>query len=306
MRSLLLVLLVPALAAAQDRGPLEVRNMRTVALPFLRLGLRDVGLPEGRSEFGATLAVANDVRFTSFVREDAETVRLGLGYRRGVGRGWTVGAELPLLSRGGGALDPLIDAYHRIIGQTQFRANGVPYGRSELVVGGRSFGSATGLGDLSLRAARDLGGFSLGTGVKLPTGRAGGALGSGAVDLGLDLQKGWHSGAFDLLLGGSVVFQGSATELPDSRPVVGGVSAALVWAPNGLDRVVLQWVAEGSPLEGERDHRLLALGYRRRLDERRSFELSFSEDDDVRALARTGVLGLGPDIAFAARYVVRF
>lgn len=273
---------------------------------------RASGLAFGRSEFGVGLHFSNELRLAGGVNEDAETDRLLFSYRRGVGRGWTIGLSTALISRGGGWMDGPIDFWHGLIGATGTPRDGVPYGRSFMNGPGYSFGSATGLGDIEARAVRELpGGWSAGATVKLPTGRANGLLGSGAFDGGVDVAKRWRSGPFHFLLQGGLTWQGRATALPGARSVVSQWLGMVAWAPNSRDAFLLQVQSEESAIRtgvaaSDGVHRVGSLGYRRRVGDSRWVEVHFSEDDDIRFLRGTGLLGLGPDFAWGARYVVRF
>ena len=292
--------------------PLEIRHARALSLPFGRMAPRASGLAAGRSEFGIGLHFANELRLAGAVREDAETDRLLLDYRRGVGGGWTVGGSVALVSRGGGWMDGPIDFWHGLIGSTGTPRDGVPYGRSFVTGPGYSFGSATGLSDLDLRAVREFaGGWSAGGSVKLPTGRAAGLLGSGAVDGTVDVAKRWRSGRFRFLAQAGLTFQGRATRLPGARATVPQVLLMAAWAPNSRDAYLLQIQSETSAIRtgvGASDgtHRIGSLGYRRRVGAEKWVEVHFSEDDDIGFLRGSGLLGSGPDFAWGARYVVRF
>lgn len=177
------------------RGPLEVREEFLPALPRLTLAARAAdALPSGRTLVRLDLDWGSDFAGRAGYFIDGEHRTLALSARRGVGRGLTAGARLPLRYRGGGVLDALIDAVHGL---------GFPDGgrslapRGQLVLAARGpdgsliewQGEAgTGLGKLELEAqwspradaATGAARFALAGRVALPTGT--GAFAGGGVE----------------------------------------------------------------------------------------------------------------------------
>ncbi len=311
-----ILLFFPVLAWAQsptdpgtvDLGPIETRNGRAPSLPFLRLEPRGGLLAPGERTLSADLLIANNLRFDRTTYEDQETSRLGFTARWGVARGeWAV--EVPFLSREGGFLDPLIEAYHKLIGITNDRAL-IPYGEVvERIPGSGTFGSAIGLGDVSGVYSRALGSQAfLSVGLKLPTGNAGGLLGSGGVDLAVSLYDRWRLGRhFDLYgqLGG--VVQGHATRLDHSRTLVDQESLSLVYRKNDRDIYTFQWQSEPSALiTGDQafdgPHRSLSLGYTRRLSSKDALQLYFTEDGDFLNYRVPELVNVAPDFSIGVSY----
>jgi len=133
MIHILPILLVSAATAAAGasgtsgsrRGPLSLPDVQLLAQPRLSLGAETPHtLGRGRSACQLTLAWGNsfswnqdrqgeqpvDRRFLI----DGEALTLLATFDRGLTDAIDVGVELPFHWRGGGALDPLIDAWHRL------------------------------------------------------------------------------------------------------------------------------------------------------------------------------------------------
>ena len=301
---------LPLLAWGQ--GPIETRNGQAASLAFLRLGPRGGLLAPGRRTVGLGFLSANALRFErDGTREDAETERLALTLRWGVARGeWAL--EVPFLARGGGFQDPLIEAYHELIGIHNFRGT-IPFGRvEERLPGSGAFRSAEGLGDVSGVFSRPLGPQAfLSLGLKLPTGNAGGLLGSGGVDLAASLYGRWKLGPrFDLFGQFGGVLQGGATRLARARTLVRQASLALVYRPNSRDAFVFQGQDEPSALRvGTRSRgalRQLTLGYTRRLSSRDALQAYFNEDGDFLNYGVPALVNVAPDFTFGINLTRRF
>jgi hypothetical protein len=131
-------------ASRVRRGPIESRDEFLLAQPRLTLpAVSPDALPRGRTrvrlagdwgnDFGyqtGRIERANRVLF--FV--DGEHRSAALQADHGLGRGFTVHARLPVLWRGGGVMDGLIDTWHRI---TRLPDNDRPqFPRNELQVTG--------------------------------------------------------------------------------------------------------------------------------------------------------------------------
>ncbi len=309
-RAPLIIALFPFLAQAQ--GPIETRNGQAASLAFLRLDPRGGLLAPGERSFSVSFLSANNLRFEGDFREDQETERLAFRYGWGVSRGeWRV--EVPFLSRGGGFQDPLIDGYHKLLGVGKFRGT-IPYGRvEERLPGSGSFGSATGLGDVVGTYSRAMGPQALwSVAVKLPTGNAGGLLGSGAVDVGASVFGQWKLGPRWNLYGQlGVVFQGDPPRLAHARSLVDQESLSFEYRPNSRDGYVLQWQSESSALvTGESfpdgPHRQLSFGYNRRLSGTDSFQAYFNEDGDFLNFRAPWLVNIAPDFAIGLRWTRRF
>lgn len=268
--------------------------------------------------FQIGLVSANDFRRVSsgsgLVVEDQETERLSFRYREGMRNDFEWSVEVPILSRGGGFQDPLIDWWHaNILHWSDGLRNSTPFGRSVVDVPGSSFGSATGLGDVSgFLAKRFAHGLTVTAGVKLPTGDAEKLLGSGNADAGLYAQKAWSLGRrfyFHAQFG--FVAQGKAKELQSARGLVHQEGIALVWQPNGRDAWVGQWQGESSAVvtgvpESDATHRLITFGYQRRLSHSQMLSLYFSEDRDLFSGNFPEGSNIGPDFTMGAVLSFRF
>lgn len=310
MRGIALILaLSPFLAWGQ--GPIETRNGIAASLAFLRLDPRGPILAPGERTLSVRLMSANNLRFEGGVREDQETERLALRYRRGLVRGeWWV--EVPFLSRGGGFQDPLIEGWHEMLGIRNFRGT-VSYGRvEERLASSGSFGSATGVGDVVGAYSRPLGPQALWTvAVKLPTGNAGGLLGSGGIDVAASAYARWKLGpSFDLYGQLGVVLQGEGTRLDRARRWVDQEALALEYRPNSRDGWVLQWQSEPSAIFTGREnvdgpHRQLTLGYTRRLGEQDSLQVYFNEDGDFLNYGIPELVNVAPDFTVGIGWTKR-
>lgn len=306
------VFLALAASCAWAQGPIDTRNHEAASLAFLRLEPRGELLAPSERTLGFDFSSANLLRFQGGYREDQETERLGVRYRMGVARGeWSV--EVPFLSRGGGFQDPLISAYHDLIGISNFRGT-VPFGlEEERIPGSGSFGSDTGLGDVTVAYSRALGRQAfVSYAVKLPTGNAGGLLGSGGVDLGVSLYDRWKLGRHFALfgqLGG--VFQGHAARLDHARSLVDQEALALEYRPNSRDGYVFQWQSEPSALitgvqTFDGPHRQLSLGWSRRLSGKDSVQVYFNEDGDFLNFRVPQLVNVAPDFTFGINLVRRW
>lgn len=297
---------------AWGQGPIETRNHAPAALAFLRLDPRGPLLAPRERSFSAVFSSANSLRIDGTVREDNETQRLSLRLAWGVERGeWRL--EVPVLSRGGGFQDSLIDAYHRLLGIGEFRGT-VEYGRSEERLGASgAFGSATGLGDMVGTFSRPLGPQAFASvALKLPTGDADRLFGSGALDAGVAVGARWKlNDRFRAHAQAGLVVQGKPTRLERARRMVDQESLALEVVPNSRDAYVLQWQSEPAPIRTGRRftdgvHRQLTLGWNRRLSSREGLQAFCSEDGDFLNFDVPELANVAPDFTFGVRWTRRF
>lgn len=297
----------------QDFGPLATRNHRAIALPFLRFEPRFAVLEQG-AETALSVSLANDFRDVSdnglSVREDHETVRAVLSYRQATPQGTEWGVELPFLARGGGFLDPHIDWWHaNVLHWSNAKRDAASFGRSEVAIPGSApFGSAAGVGDLTLYAARRVNpAVTARVGLKLPTGNPARLLGSGGVDAGLMVD--WRHALgerWSLYIGAGIVAQSPSTALEGTRGWADQEYAALVHRANAHDEWLVQWQSERSPLStgvpaSDAAHRLVTFGYRRRLADGARLDLSFSEDRDLFSGRIPEGANIGPDFTFGVQ-----
>src|SRR5687767_463900 len=176
----LLALPIVCTAHAQDLGPISVRNERALIVPFLRISPFHEVLVNKERRLEASWQITNDIKNLSdpgspSLEEDHETMRLGLVYRLGLPNDAELAIESSFNSRGGGFLDWPIDWWHQnVLGWKDPVRDGTPHGRSIISVPGvGNFGSASGLGDTSIRYTRRIDDRYTGAvAIKVPTGSA--------------------------------------------------------------------------------------------------------------------------------------
>ena len=186
------------------------RNLHPVQLVFLSPVFEGPELLDaGVWRWGLALEESNTVNrarvagSSSSLLLDVETTRAALGLRRGLGGGWEVGAELPLLRRWGWFLDRPIEAVERAVSQLNPLRGELARGRSRMLVidSGQVLldeeGNHGGAGDLALTVGKSLRprtarGPALAARliIELPTGSRERWLGNGGVDLALALSAG--------------------------------------------------------------------------------------------------------------------
>lgn len=300
-------LLLPSLSAGQ--GLMATRNHRAVSLAFYRWSPGKVVLEPGESRWSISWTEANDLRAAGANMEDYETSSLLLEFRRSIPGGLEAGLELPLVTRHGGFLDGIIDWWHRnVLGWTDPLRDASPQGRATIQgpqLG--NFRSATGLGDAAVSFRTSTGSWRIGVALKLPTGDAGGLLGSGAVDLAAAAERDWRlGGRWTLHAYGATVLQGTPTRLRGARDVAWQAGFGLVWSPNSRDQWVAQWQHEDSALRTgvsplDAPHRLITFGYRRLMKDG-LVEAFFSEDRDLFNGSWPEGANVGPDFTVGLRY----
>ena len=186
------------------------RNLHPVQLVFLSPVFEGPELLDaGLWRWELSLAESNTVNQaglpgpSSSLLLDVETTRVGLRLRRGLMRGWEVGAELPLLRRWGGFLDRPIEAVERAVSRLNPLRRSRVRNRSRMLVVRRGQvlldeeGSSAGVGDLVLSLAKSLRsqtahGPALAVRLiaELPTGSRKRWFGNGGPDLALTLSAG--------------------------------------------------------------------------------------------------------------------
>jgi hypothetical protein len=256
---------------------------------------------------------ANEFRRAGPLDEDAETFRPVLTYGLGLEGGTEAFFEVPLVVRGGGFLDAIIEWWHdHVIREHDPVRASTPKGRAhiEFPGSGGPYGSAFAPGDLTVGLARELrSGVVARIAAKLPTGNPAVLTWSGGVDLAAALDWRLALGrGFTLDLNGAYIVQGSPARLEGARSSVYASAISLTWSPNSRDAWTLQWNTEQSPtvtgLAGaDSDHRVLSFGYQRKLDGHTVVQLYFSEDGDF--LSFPGGPTYAPDLTIAARLVRR-
>lgn len=302
------------------QGPISTRNGRVLCLPFMRFVPRVDFLAKGESQLDSSIQIINDVRrdptnvnLPATLLEDQETQRLSFLYSKGLGNNLEASVEVPFLARDGGFLDPIINWWHHTILPPQDRPRDhLPLGQSIVTISGvGTFAGATGFGDVSVFLRKRLSAnLILGIGAKAPTGNAGGLLGSGAFDGGVNLEyrtKIARKIQFDASVG--AVFQGKPTVLKHARGIVDQEFFGFTYLRNSRDAWIAQWQAESSPVltvpSADGAHRTLTFGYERKLSDRERLDLYFTEDHDLLPGAPL-LINIGPDFTIGIRLARRF
>lgn len=256
--------------------------------------------------------MANDFRRRAEVDEDYEVTRLVLTWARGLPGERELWIELPLIDRGSGFLDPIIDTWHEfVLGWSDPSRDMTRFGRS--VVGLRNsyeFGPRAGIGDVSAGLAGKTGRWTWRGGLKLPIGEASALLGSGGIDLGFGLSRSLALGpTWSLAAAGALVYQSPSPSVPDVRPFADQQRLALIWSPAHGQAWVAQWQSESSPTRDQRPgisapHRLITFAHRQTVGNR-TFELYFSEDRDLFNGSIPELANVGPDLTIGIALVWR-
>lgn len=309
---------LPTLACGYEIEPLTTRNLTPAVIGF---GLPALGparvLKAHETRLQGTLDIANNFNEEGgggeTLRFDGETYRLALAADYGIGNGFEIGAELPLISHREGFLDGFIENWHSVFGLPQSGRDVTPHNRLDYRYarsdgGGFALDSeTTALGDLALRAAwqcwRDAAAgraLALRASLKLPTGDAQKLTGSGGADLALWLsgeqRSGSGAGALVLYGGGGMLFSSDGELLADQRRnLVGLVNLGLGWQPTRGVGLQLQFDGHSAFYDRSQLKELnafageLAIGGSLALGERTALELAVVEDIIVKT---------APDVVF--------
>jgi hypothetical protein len=203
-----LPLLIVAIACAPrlalgDAAPLDAFPLRNHN-PFLQVyGLPAFATHElvapGGVDFNVSFDIANDMdeadRSGEVLIIDAELRTLNLSIRRRVGERFEIGLDVPYLSYSGGFLDRVIYDFHDLLGLSN-SSREVPNDQFRLYMeknGVTLFDAvepSSGIGDLQVSAALQLGKATLRASIKAPTGDPDKLTGSGAADLAVGLYGG--------------------------------------------------------------------------------------------------------------------
>lgn len=173
---------------------------------------------------------------------DGEATRFEVGWSRGMPGGWELGASLPLIRHGGGAMDHLINEFHDEFGLSDAGRDSAPdnAAASVLLNGEGSFILANGelaradLGDLTLSARFPLsprGGRLTADAmvlVELPTGEVESLAGSGDTDLGVSASLSWNFLRSTVTCGIGYARLGDLDAAP-GLPVEDTVNAGVAW-----------------------------------------------------------------------------
>ena len=194
--ALVIATLVPGLLVAE---PLVTMNQNPMVLPYgLPLPLPARIASDGAGRYGLVVNWSNTATEESSGRWeatiDAETFDLRLRGEHAFGERWSVMAELPWRSIGGGSLDGAIESWHDFWGLPEGDRKNMPQDRYliEAQVDGQTVllydDDASGIADIPLRVGYQLladekSAVSAWLSVDLPTGDADDLLGSGATDV---------------------------------------------------------------------------------------------------------------------------
>lgn len=245
---------------------------------------------------------------------DLEQGRTELHWRRGFGRRWEAGLEIPFLTRRGGSFDSVIEAYHsRVLGfegevreeferdatQVAITLDGAVY-FTDRSPGRYRLGDASVFlrGALRDSARLDL---ALALGCKLPTGDPDALAGSGGADVGLALEGTLRGGRQRMHFAGGWIRSGDWDLFPGLDPTdVASAMIAYEFVGNGRLSWVAQLQSQTSALRGSAGNDLalpsteILLGARWGSPESLSFEAAvienlFNQDNGVDIGLRVGV-----------------
>ncbi len=319
-------------AGAQSlwRGPLPLENQRPYQAVFLHLPAQspDV-LAKNQSRYGVQFDIANNLLIPnisggSTVREDFETGRGKIEFRRGLGRNLEFGASTQYFVRDGGSLDNAISFYHHLLG---IKGNGPdnPRGRDnekrnqdrlffqDAQGNGIDIGGKNGFGDTTLDLKRQLteGGFAsaLRVALKIPTGSSGKIFGSGGFDagFGLDARRAFSQNL--ALFGNVAALAFGDSDLPNTKS--SGAQGGLGLEYKGhRASVVAQIDAQSRTLTtgnsfADRTPVLASVGYKRDLGQNKRLWASFSENGDYHNFHAPFFGNIGPDFTLSLGFEVR-
>lgn len=306
----LLFLAAPAQAQTLPQGFLPTRNSEPLNTLFLTPVPTDASvLAKGRGKFAAQLDIVNNLLTTTdgaarrYVT-DFEEQRLTLAYSRGIGDGQELMVRLPLIARNGGFLDEIIDGYHKVVGLEGGGRGNLPHYRNLFQItnaGGQTVvdqaGGTSGIGDMVLEYRRQLTPRTEGANapvaasvralLKLPTGRSGSLLGSGAADVGLGAAVTARPGR-QLALHGNLtaVFTGAPRieNFQRKNSLLFHTVLGAEYLANTKTSLLLQVDDNPAPFVSgidyvDRSRRAFSFGLWRRMGGGRRFYLSTSEND---------------------------
>ena len=293
---------LPAAAEAPISDAFPLRNHN----PFLQV----YGLPtfqthelvaKGRTDVSLSYDVANDADDADRLGErliiDAESQVLNLSIRRRFGERFEFGIDVPWVRHSGGRMDSVIFNFHDLVGLSNSSRDG-PDDQYRLLFEQRGtvlFDTdvpTSGISDVQVTAAMDLGKATLRAGIKLPTGDPDKLTGSGAADVSLGL----HGGSTTLLFKRELAYSGflGVLVLGDGdimpslqRSAVPYAGAALRWQATRKIALATQLYVQGPYFDAELDE----LGGN-------TFQLSFGADFRLRGSFLR--LAIVEDIAAAA------
>lgn len=312
------------------RGPLPMENGRPYQSVFLHLPAQNPDvLARSESQIGVQFDIANDLLIPNIsndsqVREDFETGRAKIEFRRGIGKNLEFGASAQYFVRDGGSLDNAISFYHHLLG---IKGDGPdnPRGRDNIRRNqdrlffrdangnGIDIGGKNGLGDTTLSLKRGLttGDFAsaLRLGLKLPTGSDSKVFGSGGFDAGIGLDARYAFAPHLALFGNAAALKFGASDLPNTKS--GGAQGGLGLEYKGRRASVLAQIdAQSRTLTtgnsfADRTPVLASVGYKRDLSQNKRLWASFSENGDYHNFRAPFFGNIGPDFTLSLGFEVR-
>ncbi len=305
-------------------GPIPTRNQRGYNLLFLSFEPEapDV-LPAGQRDLALQLDIANNFLIpavpsgASAVQEDNETQRLTFSLHWGLGHGTEAALFVPVMWRDGGFMDPVINLWHHLWGMSQSydsTLSRTQVGDFHSVLLDRrpdgtdivNVGNAFGLCDISATMKQCLienpsFAAALRLGLKLPTGNPDELLGSGGTDVGADVDMRQNLGRdVSLYFNWSHSWLGKDPAIATARTWWEQGIVAIEYRANRKDSYVLQsdWnslaVVTGNPW-ADRQQRTATFGYRRTVNDRLRYNVSFTENGDVFNHSTPWLFEIGPD-----------
>lgn len=325
------LLTIPALAD-EWRGPLPLENERQLQAVFLHLPAQSPEvLAKGRTALGVQLDIANHLLIPApgplgeTVTDDFETQRLKISWRKGLGRRLEFGAGANLTARNGGILDGPIQLYHDLLGMEGNAADN-PFGRKNQPKGRTLFsftnaagagvaqGGAIGLGDTSLWLKKSLstGRFASAARVamKVPTGSESKILGSGGFDAGLALDARYQLAKKWAAFGNLGLTKFGKTSIPGAKGNGWQAGLGFEWRLGQRESLIFQTdaasrtVTTGNPF-ADRTPIIGSIGYKKQLNARRAFWISFSENGDFTNYGAPLLGNIGPDFTLSFGYELR-
>ena len=241
---------LPSLALAQELLPLSTSNQNPlVAIYGLPVTSPGTLLSPDQTELALRVDIASSCstsdNSTESILLDGESYRYILAVKRGIGRDFEIGMEVPYTQHSEGFLDNFIKNWHDFFGLPQGERDDIE--EDQLTYSYQSHDSEvflneeeSGFGDLRLTGAyRLMGGehgathhLALRTSLKLPTGNEDNLLGSGSTDLALWLSSShfYRQDTVALFASGGLLLMTNSDVLAEQqRNVVGFGSLGVAW-----------------------------------------------------------------------------
>lgn len=316
IRSLCFLALLSMLVNGFGQSPIGTRNHRMLSLLFYRFFPAKHSLKAGEEEWSFSYTNANDFRIVQVddktkLVEDYEINRFVAEFRKAIGKRSELFVEIPIVVRGSGFMDSMIQWWHdAIIGWSEDPRKGFSDGETRIFLSGAyDVGSGEGIGDIAMGYRYDLSdSFIFRSALEIPTGNSSAMLGSGNFDFGLAIDAKFELGSrMALLAQFALIHQGRGGQVYDAEPFAHQELIALVYRSGLTTEWVLQWSNESAPTRMglevvDKPHSLLTLGYRKKYSDGVWLEIFVSENSDFLYGTLPKFLGVGPDLTFGVRY----